>query len=43
MSAGRAWIALATLTLLLAAAFLAISVIFVWRSFYGMRIGGQKA
>jgi K(+)-stimulated pyrophosphate-energized sodium pump len=31
------------LTPLLAAAFLAISVIFVWRSFYGMRIGGQKA
>jgi K(+)-stimulated pyrophosphate-energized sodium pump len=31
------------LTHLLAAAFLAISVIFVWRSFYGMRIGGQKA
>jgi K(+)-stimulated pyrophosphate-energized sodium pump len=31
------------LTGLLAAAFLAISVLFVWRSFYGMRIGGQKA
>jgi K(+)-stimulated pyrophosphate-energized sodium pump len=30
------------LTHLLAAAFLAISVIFVWRSFYGMRIGGLR-
>jgi K(+)-stimulated pyrophosphate-energized sodium pump len=29
----------ATLTLVLAAAFLAVSVFFVWRSFYGMRIG----
>jgi K(+)-stimulated pyrophosphate-energized sodium pump len=32
-----------TLTAILAAAFLAVSVYFVWRSFYGMRIGGQKA
>jgi len=32
-----------TLTAILAAAFLAVSVFFVWRSFYGMRIGGQKA
>ncbi len=31
------------LTTLLGAAFLAISVFFVWRSFYGMRIGGAKA
>jgi K(+)-stimulated pyrophosphate-energized sodium pump len=28
---------------LLSAGFLAISVIFVWRSFYGMRIGAEKA
>jgi K(+)-stimulated pyrophosphate-energized sodium pump len=31
------------LTHLLAAAFFAISVIFVWRSFYGMRIGQGTA
>jgi K(+)-stimulated pyrophosphate-energized sodium pump len=31
------------LTALLAAAFLAVSVLFVWRSFYGMRIGQGKA
>ena len=29
----------ATLTQILAAAFLAVSVVFVWRSFYAMRIG----
>jgi len=33
----------AFLTTLLAAAFLAVSVVFVWRSFYGMRIGQGKA
>jgi K(+)-stimulated pyrophosphate-energized sodium pump len=33
----------ATLTTVLSAAFFAISVFFVWRSFYGMRIGGAKA
>ncbi|MGE5837481.1 MAG: sodium/proton-translocating pyrophosphatase, partial [Acidobacteriota bacterium] len=33
----------AFLTTLLAAAFLAVSVLFVWRSFYGMRIGQGKA
>jgi K(+)-stimulated pyrophosphate-energized sodium pump len=32
-----------TLTTVLGAAFLAVSVFFVWRSFYGMRIGGAKA
>jgi K(+)-stimulated pyrophosphate-energized sodium pump len=32
-----------TLTLVLAAAFFLVSVAFVWRSFYGMRIGGAKA
>jgi hypothetical protein len=26
----------------LAAAFFAVSVFFVWRSFYGMRIGGAR-
>ncbi len=31
------------LTTVLGAAFLAVSVFFVWRSFYGMRIGGAKA
>jgi K(+)-stimulated pyrophosphate-energized sodium pump len=31
------------MTTLLAAAFLAVSVLFVWRSFYGMRIGQGKA
>jgi K(+)-stimulated pyrophosphate-energized sodium pump len=31
------------LTTVLGAVFLAISVFFVWRSFYGMRIGGAKA
>jgi K(+)-stimulated pyrophosphate-energized sodium pump len=30
-----------TLTRVLAAAFYLVSVIFVWRSFYGMRIGAQ--
>jgi len=30
------------LTSMLAAGFLAVSVYFVWRSFYGMRIGGAK-
>jgi len=33
----------AFMTTLLAAAFLAVSVVFVWRSFYGMRIGQGKA
>jgi K(+)-stimulated pyrophosphate-energized sodium pump len=33
----------AFLTTLLAAAFMAVSVVFVWRSFYGMRIGQGKA
>ncbi len=33
----------ATLTTALSAVFFAISVFFVWRSFYGMRIGGAKA
>jgi len=33
----------AGLTLMLAAIFLAISMIFVYRSFYGMRIGSAKA
>jgi len=28
-------------TLVLAAAFFALSLLFVWRSFYGMRIGSQ--
>jgi K(+)-stimulated pyrophosphate-energized sodium pump len=32
-----------SLSLLLAAIFFLISLIFVWRSFYGMRIGDQKA
>jgi K(+)-stimulated pyrophosphate-energized sodium pump len=32
----------ALMTTLLAAAFLAVSVVFVWRSFYGMRIGQGK-
>ena len=32
-----------TLTTVLGAVFLAVSVFFVWRSFYGMRIGGAKA
>jgi K(+)-stimulated pyrophosphate-energized sodium pump len=32
-----------SLTTVLGAVFLAISVFFVWRSFYGMRIGGAKA
>jgi K(+)-stimulated pyrophosphate-energized sodium pump len=32
-----------TLTSTLSAAFFAVSVFFVWRSFYGMRIGGAKA
>jgi K(+)-stimulated pyrophosphate-energized sodium pump len=32
-----------TLTHLLAAAFFAVSVFFVWRSFYGMRIGAKAA
>jgi K(+)-stimulated pyrophosphate-energized sodium pump len=27
----------------LAAVFFAVSVVFVWRSFYGMRIGGSAA
>jgi K(+)-stimulated pyrophosphate-energized sodium pump len=31
------------LTSMLAAGFLAVSMFFVWRSFYGMRIGGAKA
>jgi K(+)-stimulated pyrophosphate-energized sodium pump len=31
-----------TLTAALAAGFLAVSMYFVWRSFYGMRIGGAK-
>jgi K(+)-stimulated pyrophosphate-energized sodium pump len=33
----------ATLTHVLAAAFFAVSVFFVWRSFYGMRIGSKPA
>jgi K(+)-stimulated pyrophosphate-energized sodium pump len=33
----------ATLTHVLAAAFFAVSVFFVWRSFYGMRIGSKTA
>jgi K(+)-stimulated pyrophosphate-energized sodium pump len=33
----------ATLTHILAVAFLAVSMFFVWRSFYGMRIGGKQA
>jgi K(+)-stimulated pyrophosphate-energized sodium pump len=33
----------AGVTLVLAAAFFAVSLIFVWRSFYGMRIGNVKA
>ncbi len=33
----------AALTHLLAAGFFAVSVVFVWRSFYGMRIGGRRA
>ena len=33
----------ATLTHVLAAVFFAVSVFFVWRSFYGMRIGGKHA
>ncbi|HXT68503.1 MAG TPA: sodium-translocating pyrophosphatase, partial [Vicinamibacterales bacterium] len=33
----------AFLTHILAAGFLAVSVFFVWRSFYGMRIGGKHA
>jgi K(+)-stimulated pyrophosphate-energized sodium pump len=32
-----------TLTSTLSAAFFAVSLFFVWRSFYGMRIGGAKA
>ena len=32
-----------SLTSVLAAVFFAVSVFFVWRSFYGMRIGGAKA
>jgi K(+)-stimulated pyrophosphate-energized sodium pump len=32
-----------TLTTMLAAGFFAVSVFFVWRSFYGMRIGGAAA
>jgi K(+)-stimulated pyrophosphate-energized sodium pump len=31
----------ATLTIVLAAAFFVVSVVFVWRSFYAMRIGGS--
>jgi K(+)-stimulated pyrophosphate-energized sodium pump len=31
------------LTHILAAAFFAVSMFFVWRSFYGMRIGGKHA
>jgi K(+)-stimulated pyrophosphate-energized sodium pump len=33
----------ATLTTALSAAFFLVSMFFVWRSFYGMRIGGAKA
>ena len=36
MTAQQGW----ALTTILAAAFFAVSVFFVWRSFYGMRIGG---
>jgi K(+)-stimulated pyrophosphate-energized sodium pump len=32
-----------TLTRWLAAAFFAVALVFVWRSFYGMRIGGARA
>jgi K(+)-stimulated pyrophosphate-energized sodium pump len=32
-----------TLTLVLAAIFFALSLFFVWRSFHGMRIGGEQA
>ena len=32
----------ATLTHILAAAFFLVSIIFVWRSFYGMRIGSES-
>jgi cytochrome c oxidase assembly factor CtaG len=31
-----------TLTHILAAAFFVISAFFVWRSFYGMTIGGRR-
>ena len=31
-----------TLTIVLAAAFFVVSAVFVWRSFYGMRIGGAR-
>jgi K(+)-stimulated pyrophosphate-energized sodium pump len=33
----------ATMTTVLAGAFFLVSMFFVWRSFYGMRIGGAKA